>query len=124
MIKEMEKSDQHVLLIRKSSQKLMRVMDIQSEPGTEVQSEVAQVTHKQRGLTSSLRMRRSKLEKSLKLYGEFLEAIEEIDNWLPGAQEKVEAQKPPSGEPDEIKQQLEDLQVIDTFPVVFSHFDV
>ena len=111
MIKEIEKSEEHVRQLRKTSDKLMRVMDIQSEPGTEVQAEVAKVKHKQRDLASSLHMRRSALLKCLKLYGQFLGAVEEIEAWLPEAQEKLESQAKAAEDPEEIKQQLEELQV-------------
>ena len=111
MIKEMEESGKHVRLIRKSSQKLLRVMDIQSEPGTEVQTEVAKVTHKQRDLSSSLRMRRSKVAKSLQLYGDFLELIEQVDKWLPEGTERVKALDLAGGEPEEIRKELDKLQV-------------
>lgn len=111
MIKEMEESNKHVRLIRKSSQKLLRVMDIQSEPGTEVQTEVAKVTHKQRDLSSSLRQRRSKVAKSLQLYGDFLELIEQVDKWLPEGREHVEALDLVGGEPEEVRKELEKLQV-------------
>lgn len=111
MIKEMEESNKHVRLIRKSSQKLLRVMDIQSEPGAEVQTEVAKVKHKQRDLSSSLRMRRSKVAKSLQLYGEFLELIEQVDKWLPEGTEHVKALDLTGGEPEEIRKELERLQV-------------
>lgn len=111
MIKEMEESNKHVRLIRTSSQKLLRVMDIQSEPGTEVQTEVAKVTHKQRDLSSSLRLRRSKVEKSLQLYGDFLEQIEKLEKWLPEGTERVQALEHVSGEPDAIRKELDKLQV-------------
>ena len=111
MIKEMEESNKHVRLIRKSSQKLLRVMDIQSESGTEVQTEVAKVTHKQRDLSSSLRMRRSKVAKSLQLYGDFLELIEKVDKWLPEGTEQVNALDLVGGEPEEIRKELDKLQV-------------
>ena len=111
MIKEMEESNKHVRLIRTSSQKLLRVMDIQSEPGTEVQTEVAKVTHKQRDLSSSLRLRRSKVEKSLQLYGDFMEQIEKVEKWLPEGTERVQALELVSGEPDGIRKELDKLQV-------------
>lgn len=123
MIKEMEESNKHVRLIRKSSQKLLRVMDIQSEPGTEVQTEVAKVTHKQRDLSSSLRQRRSKVAKSLQLYGDFLELIEQVDKWLPEGREHVEALDLVGGEPEEVRKELEKLQVcfqLSRGPVFFN----
>ena len=107
----MEESNKHVRLIRKSSRKLLRVMDIQSEPGTEVQTEVAKVTHKQRDLSSSLRLRRSKVEKSLQLYGDFLEQVEKVEKWLPEGTERVHALDPLSGEPEAIRKELDKLQV-------------
>lgn len=111
MIKEMEESNKQVRLIRKSSQKLLRVMDIQSEPGTEVQTEVAKVKHRQRDLSSSLRKRRSKVAKSLQMYGEFLELIEQVDKWLPEGTEHVKALELSSGEPEEIRKELDKSQV-------------
>lgn len=111
MIEEMEKSNTRVRLIRKSSQNLLRVMDIQSEPGTEVQTEVAKVTHKQRDLSSSLRIRRSKVAKSLQLYGDFLEQIEKVEKWLPEGTEQVQALEPVGGEPEAIRKELDKLQV-------------
>ena len=111
MIKEMEESNKQVRLIRKSSQKLLRVMDIQSEPGTEVQTEVAKVKHRQRDLSSSLRKRRSKVAKSLQMYGEFLELIEQVDKWLPEGTEHVKALELAGGEPEEIRKELDKLQV-------------
>ena len=111
MIKEMEETNKHVRIIRKSSQKLLRVMDIHSEPGTEVQTEVAKVTHKQRDLSSSLRMRRSKVAKSLQLYGEFLELIDQIHKWLPEGTQQVESLGLMGGEHEDIKEELVKLQV-------------
>ena len=111
MIKEMEESNKHVRLIRKSSQKLLRVMDIQSEPGTEVQTEVAKVAHKQRDLSSSLRLRRSRVEKSLQLYGVFLEQVEKVEKWLPEGTERVQALELMGGDPEAIRKELDKLQV-------------
>ena len=111
MIKEIQESDKHVRLIRKSSQQLMRVMDIQSEPGAEVQTEVAMVTHKQRNLRSSLRLRRSHLQSSLQLYGDFLECIEKVEQWLPKGKEKIGQIRAESGTLDEIQKELDELQV-------------
>ena len=120
MIKEMEESNKHVRLIRKSSQKLLRVMDIQSEPGTKVQTEVAKVKHRQRDLSSSLRKRRSKVAKSLQLYGDFLELTEQVEKWLPEGTEHVQALELAGGEPEEIRKELEKLQV--HFPPLLLFF--
>lgn len=111
MIKEVEESSKHVRRIRKSSQHLRRVMDIHSEPGTEVQTQIANVTHRQRGLSSSLRMRRSKVAKSLQFYGQFLELIEQVDKWLPRGRERVDTLDLAGGEPDQIRKELDKLQV-------------
>ena len=111
MIEEMAKSNKHVRVIRKSSQRLLRVMGIQSEPGTEVQTEVAKVTHRQRDLSSSLRLRRSKVAKSLQLYGEFLEQMEKVEKWLPEGTERVQALDLVGGEPEAIRKELDKLQV-------------
>ena len=125
MIKEMEESNKHVRLIRKSSQKLLRVMDIHSKPGTQVQAQVANVTHRQRGLSSSLRMRRSKVAKSLQLYGQFLELIEQVDKWLPNGRERIEAIEAAGGDPDEIRKKLEKLQVLNKlFDLLFEELRV
>lgn len=110
-MKDMEDSDQRVRLIRRSSQQLLRVIDIQTEPGVEVQTEVAKVTQKQRSLTSSLRKKHSKLRKGLECYKQFTDMIEDLQKWIPEAREKVDAELPVSTEPEEIKAQLEELKV-------------
>lgn len=123
MIKEMEESNKQVRLMRKSSQQLLRVMDIQSEPGTEVQTEVAKVTHKQRDLRSSLWLRRSRVEKSLQLYGEFLEQIEKVEKWLPEGTERAKSLDLIGGDPETIRKELDKLQVyLLSFFLVFYRF--
>lgn len=111
-MKDMEDSDKRVRLIRRSSQQLLRVIDIQTDQGTEVQKEVAQVTQKQRSLTSSLRKKHSKLREGLDCYKQFTEMIEGLHKWLPDAQEKVDAELEVSSEPDKIKNQLKEFKVL------------
>ena len=110
-ITALEETDKRVRLIRTSSHRLLRVMDIHSDPGAEVQTEVAKVTHLGKNLKSSLKNKRSKLEKGLKYYNQFVEAVNEIEAWLPGARETAEAPVSASGEPDEIKEQLAAIKV-------------
>lgn len=108
----MEDHDKRVKIIRRSSQHLLRVIDIQTDPGIEVQTEVAKVTHKQRSLTSSLRKKHSKLRKGLECYKQYTEMIEDLQKWIPEAQEKVEAELPVSSEPELVKKQLQEFKVI------------
>jgi len=110
-MKDMEDSDKRVRMIRRSSQQLLRVIDIQTDPGIEVQKEVAQVTQKQRSLTSSLRKKHSKLKKGLDRYKQFNEMVEDLLKWLPGAQEKVDAELEVSSDPDQVNDQLEEFKV-------------
>ena len=112
-IRDMEESDKRVRLIRKSSQQLLRVINIQTEPGVEVQTEVAKVTHKHRSLSSSLKKKHSKISKDLQNYNKLMEITDELQKWIPEGREQVEAEPAVSSEPEDIKKQLEELAVRD-----------
>lgn len=117
-ITALEETDKRVRLIRTASHKLLRVMDIHSDPGAEVQTEVARVAHLGKNLKSSLKNKRNKLEQGLKHYNQFVEAVNSIEDWLPGAREVVEAPAVTTSDPEKIKLQLDTIKVRKRFKLL------
>ncbi|KAJ7387765.1 hypothetical protein OS493_001108 [Desmophyllum pertusum] len=91
---------------------LMQQVDEKTPHATQVRAEVSQADQKRKDLIDKLNARKINLEEDVKHARVFQGSLADLQAWLPEAAERVSAQQPISTDPETVRKQLEEAQVL------------
>lgn len=89
----------------------MDQVDDKSPDAVRVKNDVNNVNHRYDDVIAKLEDRKVRLEDDVTNAKEFNESMQDLEDWLPGIQERVAMQEPISTEPETVRAQLEEAQV-------------
>lgn len=95
-----------------AGQNLLSMLDEKSPDHARVKQELQAVDQKNKDLVDALNDYKAKLEKDLQQAEKFHDAVKTLEDWIPTAQERVAAQEPVSSDPQTVKDQLQQTEVV------------
>jgi len=89
----------------------MDQVDDRAPDAIRVKNDVEDVNNRYDDVVAKLEDRKARLEDDVTNAKEFNSCVQDLEDWLPGIQERVAKQEPISTEPETVRSQLEEAQV-------------
>ena len=112
LLKALKENEPEVNEVNNAGQKLLSEVGEKSPAATHVKQEMQAVNQRYQDLLDALTNRKANLENDLVQANKFHDALHDLEERLPEVQEAVSAQEPISSDPEVVKQQLQQAEVV------------
>ena len=108
LVSTMDERKADIKQLNQSGQELLQGAEEHAPSTVEVKEQLTNTNKKSKDIPTKLKDRQKELEKALADATKFNNTLEEINDWLPGAVERVNSLEPVSNDPEKIKEQMKE----------------